>query len=180
MTLRNTSDSYGSIAKFFHWLIFLLLLTNITFGFFLEDVPKDYQPITYNIHKLIGLSILTLLVLRFIWALMNPKPYIPNAKPWERAAERVVHGLLYLVVAAMPLTGWVGSVAAGRAPHIGDFRFDLPIQENKALVDTCFELHEFLAFALITLFCIHVGAALYHHYIKKDNVLRRMLPGGTR
>jgi cytochrome b561 len=181
MYIRNTTSTYGVVAKFFHWLIFLLLFSNITFGFFLDSIPKDWQGFSYNLHKLIGLSILALMVLRLLWALTNPKPALPfNTKPWERWAERLVHWFLYLVVFLIPITGWVGSVAAGHPPQLGDFKFDLPITPDKALVDTSFELHEVLAITLIVLFSIHVLAALYHHYIRKDDILRRMLPSCSR
>ncbi|RDI46482.1 cytochrome b [Aquicella lusitana] len=177
MSLRNTVSTYGSVAKFFHWLIFLLLFFMIVFGFFLEDLPKDYQPVAYNLHKLTGLTILALMVLRGFWALVNPKPALPaDTLAWQRMAERIVHFLFYVAVITMPLAGWIGSVAGGRPPHLGDFKFTLPIEQNKALAEAAFELHGIVAIVIIVLFVIHVTAALYHHYIKRDDVLRRMLP----
>lgn len=179
--IRNTMTSYGSAAKFFHWLIFILLFCMITFGFFLEDVPKDYQPVTYNIHKLTGLAILVLMLLRGIWALMNPKPVLPFGTPnWQRYAEHIVHFSLYALVIAMPLVGWIGSSAAGRPPHIGEFVFMLSVQQSKALVEACFEAHEVIAFLIIFFVTIHVAAALYHYFIKNDGILERMLPGNRR
>lgn len=177
MSLRNTESTYGSVSKFFHWLIFLLLLFMVTFGYLLSSVPKDYQPVAYNIHKLTGLTILVLMVLRALWALSNPKPALPlDAKPWEHVAEHTVHLLLYLVVIAMPLAGWIGAVAGGRPPHIGSFNIELPISESKALSHAAFEMHGTLAIMLIVLFSIHVLAALYHHFIRKDDILRRIMP----
>lgn len=180
MSFRNTISSYGSITKLFHWIIFLLVLCNITFGFFLDDIPKDYQPAAYNLHKLTGLTILALMLLRAIWALTNPKPLLPmNTRPWEKMAERTVHFLLYFSLIAMPLAGWVGSSAAGRPPHIGDINFLLPVEKSKELTDLAFNIHGIFALTIIILVSIHILAALFHHYIKKDNVLRRMLPGGA-
>lgn len=178
MSLTNTTTSYGSVAKFFHWLIFLLVLCMVIFGYFLDTIPKDIQPVTYNIHKLTGLTILLLMVLRLGWTSINPKPALPfDTLPWQRIAERIVHFLLYAVIIAMPLAGWVGSAAEGYLPHIGDIVFNLPIEKNKALGDFAFELHDKLAIAIIVLVSIHVLAALYHHFIKHDIVLRRMMPG---
>lgn len=176
MSYRNTKTSYGSVAKWFHWAIFFLLLFQVIYGYFLDDFPKDYQPFVYNTHKLLGLLILLIMVLRLIWALMNPKPAMPiGTLIWQRWAERFVHAGLYIVVIAMPIVGLVGSDAAGRPPHIGDFKFMLPISENKDLADSAFTLHNNLAIALIALVAVHVLAALYHHFVKRDNVLRRML-----
>ncbi len=180
MGLKNTLNSYGSITKFFHWLIFILIFFMIIFGFLLEFVPKDYQPITYNIHKLTGLTILTLMLLRALWSSINAKPLLPFYTPaWQKIAEHVVHYSLYVVIIAMPIAGWIGSCAAGKPPHLGSFTLNLPVPQDKALVEAAFNVHMTLAFAIIVLVTIHVSAALYHHYIKKDNILRRMLPGSN-
>lgn len=177
MPLKNTMTAYGSVAKFFHWLIFLLLFFMIIFGYFLDDIPKDYQPFAYNIHKLTGLLILTLMVLRALWAMFNVKPILPmKTRTWERWAERMVHMLLYAVIIAMPLAGWIGSSAAGRPPHLGNYKLLLPVPQSKPLVESSFSVHNTLAIIIIVLFCVHVAAALFHHFIRKDDVLRRMLP----
>jgi cytochrome b561 len=178
MSLKNSFQSYGSVTKFFHWLIFLLLLGMVIFGYYLEDFPKDVQPVTYNIHKIVGLLILLLVALRALWRAVNVKPLPINTKTWERFAEGAIHFLLYAVIIAMPIVGWIGSSAAGRPPHIGSWQLLLPVPKSESLADISFDLHEWLAIALIVLVAIHVLAALYHHYIKRDNVLVRMLPGG--
>lgn len=177
MSLRNTATTYGSIAKFFHWTIFILVFFMIIFGFFLEDMPDDWQPVTYNIHKLTGLLVLSLMVLRLLWALTNPKPALPfDTLPWQRVAERLTHGLLYFSLIMMPLVGWIGSSAAGKPPHLGDLSLGLPITADKPFIKLMFTLHEFIAYAIIALVSIHVLAALYHHFIKRDGILLRMMP----
>ena len=177
MAIRNTLTSYGSVAKFFHWTIFFLILCMLIFGYFMEDFPADYKAVAYNAHKLTGLLILSLMVLRLLWAWMNVKPMLPvMTRWWERLLERVVHFALYAVVIAMPLAGWVGSVAAGRLPQLGSFSFDLPIHQDKSLAKTAFTWHKEIAIIIIVLVSLHVFAALYHHFVKKDDVLRRMMP----
>jgi len=177
MALRNSQVAYGSVAKFFHWLIFLLVLFMIIYGYSLQYVPKDYQAFAYNIHKLTGVTILTLMILRLLWALSNPKPLLPLDVPhWERLLERFVHALLYLVLIVMPLAGWIGSVAGGRPPHIGDINLWLPIEQNKALAEAAFNVHNTTAIIIIVLVSLHILAALYHHFIKRDDILRRMMP----
>lgn len=173
---RNSSTQYGSVSKFFHWLIAILLITMLIFGFFLDDIPKDYQAFTYNAHKLTGLTILGLMILRALWALSNPKPVLPSdTKPWERVAEHVVHLLLYLAAIAMPLVGWIAASAGGRPPHLGSIDIAFPIEHSKVLSKSLFGVHGFLAYVLIVLITIHVGAALFHYFVKKDNILQRML-----
>lgn len=179
MSLLNTTTSFGSVSKFFHWIVFILLFFMIIFGYFLDDVPKDYQGVAYNIHKLTGLLILVLMVLRGVWALFNAKPELPRDYPrWQQLAARASHSLLYLLVIAMPLAGWIGASAAGRPPHLGDWKIIFPaIPQDKTLVEAAFNVHGILAIAIIVLVAIHILAALYHHFILQDNVLRRMWPG---
>ena len=179
MTLCNTSTTYGSVSKFFHWVIFLLLFLMVILGYAMGYIPKNspYMPIVFNIHKLTGLSVLLLMLLRLIWMLTNTRPALPlDTRIWERWVERLVQGLLYLVVIVMPLSGWIGSSAAGKPPHIGALTFQLPISHSKVIAGNAFVLHRGLAITLIVLFCIHLLAALYHAIIKKDNILQRMLP----
>src|SRR3990167_7054195 len=172
MLLKNTATSYGSVAKFFHWLIVILLLCMLVFGYFLDDIPKAYQGMAYNIHKLTGLTILSLMILRALWALINPKPELPATDPaWQHSGARIVHLLLYVVVIAMPLAGWIGSSAANKPPHIGDFNLLLPVAQDKALTEASFDMHNQLAIIIIVLISLHILAALYHHFIQKDNIL---------
>lgn len=179
MPLRNTSLRYGSVAKTLHWLIFLLLISQVTFGYFLESIPKSMQAFSYNLHKLTGLLIFALMVLRGLWALINPKPLLPlSTRLWEHLLERLVHFLLYFAILAMALLGWVGSVAGGRPPHLGNFIFNLPITPSKSLASLAFELHNAFAILIITLVSLHVIAAFFHYFIRKDKVLQSMLPGG--
>jgi cytochrome b561 len=173
--IKNTISSYGVVSRFFHWLIAILVICMLIFGFFLDDIPKAYQGIAYNTHKLTGLTILSLMLLRLFWMLTNVKPALPaGTKPWERIAEHVVHWSLYLTIICMPIAGWIGSVAAGHPPRLGETQLALPIDKNEALENTAFDVHNTLAFIIIALVTIHVLAALFHHFIKRDNVLRRM------
>lgn len=176
--IRNTLTTYGSVAKFFHWTIAILIICMLVFGYLLGSVPEVYRAQLSNMHKLTGLFILSLMLLRICWSFMNLKPMLPITTPmWQRVIERIVHYSLYLAVIGMPLAGWVGSSAAGRYPHIGDMVFMLPIAQNQELVKQAFAVHGYLAIVLIVLVSIHVAAAFYHHFIKRDQILRRMLPG---
>jgi cytochrome b561 len=177
MSGMNTKKTYGAVAKSLHWTIFILVLIMIIGGFCLGYVPKEYKNVIYNLHKLTGLIILALMMVRLVWALINVKPALPAPTPaWQCYAERVVHGLLYLIIIAMPVAGWIGSSAARKGPHIGNINLNLPVPESKAVTEAAFEMHELIAFAIIFLVSLHVAAALYHHFVKRDAILLRMLP----
>lgn len=181
MAIKNTLVGYGSVTKTFHWLIFFLLLFMVILGYSLDEIPKDVRSVYSNIHKLTGVLILVLTLMRAAWALANPKPLLPLDTPeWQKTAERTVHLLLYLVVIAMPIVGLIGSSAAGKLPHMGGVSIGFAIKQNKALVSASFATHELLAIILIILVSIHVGAALYHCFIKHDDTLSRMLPGRSK
>lgn len=175
--IRNTQSTYGSVAKTFHWLIFFLVTFMIFLGYFMDDISdKPWRSFWMNTHKLIGLSIFLLMILRLLWALANPKPFLPDAKAWERKTEVTVHVLLYVVLLAMPIAGWVMAVTAGHPPHLFNFHFDLPLEKNENVSDVALNIHNTLAIVIIVLASAHILAALYHYIIRKDKILQRMLP----
>lgn len=175
---KNTYQSYGSVSKFFHWLIFLLVTGMIIYGYCMSYFPKSDQPLVYNIHKLCGLLVLALMILRMIWALMNPKPKLPSKTPlWEIALERLMHFSLYLVLLAMPIAGWLLSSAAGKPPKLLGVSLGLPIAKSESLASIADKVHVTLAVVIIVMVALHVLAALKHHFVDKDNILKRMLPG---
>jgi len=177
MSLKNTQDSFGSVSKLLHWLIALLVIVMVIAGWFMDGLPDSIRGTVVNLHKLTGLSILFLMIFRLFWVLINPKPVSPpGTSAIQHLIEWVGHAFLYFLIIAMPLSGWIGSAAAGRAPYLGDFLFNLPITQSKQLVKLSFEIHEILAILIIVTVSLHILAALYHHYVCKDNVLKRMMP----
>lgn len=175
--LRNTDLKYGSVSKFFHWLVFLLVLTLILVGFFWENAG-DIRFTLINVHKLVGLLTMLIVVLRAIWMLSNRKPQIPNAKRWEKIVEHCVHGMIYLALIGMPISGWIMVTAAGRPPKLLGQMFAMPgIPQSGELAGVAADVHLVLAWVLITLVSLHILAALKHHFVDKDIVLKRMLPG---
>jgi cytochrome b561 len=177
MAIRNTDNSYGSVAKFFHWLIFILVTIMLIVGFTMDGIANPaLKGLVFNIHKLTGVSVLMLMILRALWAATNPKPELFAANLIQRLAERIGHFILYALLIIMPLSGWVAVSAAGRPPKLGDMALQLPIPQSKALVKQAFTLHGLLAYVIIVFVILHIFAALYHHFIKKDEVLKRMMP----
>lgn len=169
---------YCAGSKVLHWLIALIVISMLSLSFFLSDLAKDYQPSAYLIHKSFGLTVLGLMILRVIWIFKGGKPRLPDTVPmWQQYLARFVQNLLYFFLFAMPLTGWVMSVAAGRVPnYFGLFPVPLPIQPDKGLAETMSIMHTAIAWTLIFLIVLHIAGALKHYIINKDQVLQTMLP----
>ncbi len=173
--LKNTKESYGSIAKFLHWLIALLVVVMLIVGYFMDDWGISSIK---NIHKLVGLLILLLVVARIVWVLNNDRPLLPSTiGKFERILSRIVQGLLYISLIAMPLSGWAMVTAFGHFPHIGAWYIPMPgipIDVNLAYVFA--DVHATTAVIIISLVSLHVLGALKHHFWDKDDVLKKMLP----
>ncbi len=177
MTIRNTSTQYGSVSKFFHWLIFILVFVLILVGFFWESAGA-MKGTVINVHKLTGLTVLALVILRVLWTLSNPKPKIPNARPWEKIIEHVIHGFIYIALMGMPISGWIMVTSAGRPPHLLGYTLPMPgVAVDKEWAYLAGYVHFILACVLMGLVGLHILAALKHHFINHDNILKRMLPG---
>jgi len=177
--LRNTVDSYGSLTKTLHWLIAILIIAMLALGFLLESIPEHLRGFWVGLHKSVGLTLLLLMFIRLIWRFLNIQPLLPITVPaWEQLAARSVHVFLYLVLFAMPVTGLAMSSYGGHPVFFwGWFNAALPVAENKNLASTFFDAHSIIAWVIIALIVLHVAAALKHHFIEKNNVLRKMLPG---
>lgn len=183
MSLKNSHDNYGSVAKFFHWTIAITIYAMLAIGFIMGNISNDaIAGNLYFYHKATGITILGIMVLRFIWRQLNTRPQLPETvAKWQRVASSMVHYGLYLLLFAMPLSGWIMSSAHGTPPSVfGLFNMPPIVATSKSVTKTFASVHEILAFALITLIVIHVGAALKHYFMDKDNVLQRMLPGKTK
>jgi cytochrome b561 len=183
LSLRNmwNSDvSWGVPAKLLHWAIALLVLIQIGSGWAAVKWPLSPTKIDlYVWHKSIGMLILALMAVRVAWRLVNVTPALPaGTTAAERFAARASHLVMVLLLIAMPVTGWVINSAAN-IPFRIFWIFPLApiVAPDKAVADTAARLHFALFVALSVLLVVHIGAALMHHLVKRDNVLARMLPG---
>ncbi len=180
MTLVNTSTRWGVIAQLFHWLIAVLVLGMIVLGLWAVNAPLGPLKLElFAIHKLTGLSIFVLMLLRLGWRLMNPTPILPPTLPgWERAAARIDQWLLYVLLLLMPISGYVVTSAANFPITVfGWFQVPLIVPHDKGLEDLGETVHVLSFYVLAVLLVVHIGAALRHHFILKDDILKRMLPG---
>jgi len=179
MSLRNTAARYGSVAQLFHWLVVVLIVTQYVLASMAHDLPPNLEKLTLLArHKSVGITVLTLAVLRLIWRWLNPVPELPRHMPaWERFAAHASHFLLYALILVIPLTGWLMSSAKNYTVSWFNL-FSLPnlVGPNEKLFDFFHETHEILATVLFYLALLHIAAALKHHFYDRDNVLRGMLP----
>ncbi len=180
MPIRNTNYSYGSLSKFFHWLCATMVIILLVVGFFMHDFSDIFRGTAYNLHKSSGILLMVIMLLRAIWMLTNPKPTMPSNTPaWEVFFAYLVHYAFYVLLIIMPLSGWLMSCAYGYPPNFfGLFMIPFPgITKNVAFAEIMHSVHLIVAWCLVCLVSIHVLAALKHHFINKDNLLLRMLPG---
>lgn len=180
MTLRNTQAGWGLPARAFHWIVAALVLAQFALGWMAAS--WRLSPAKLNLfvwHKSIGMTVLALVVLRLLWRLANPAPAAPAGTPaWERAAATVTHALLYFLLIAMPLDGWLINSAAG-VPFSIFWMIPLPplVAPDPALADACKLAHFWMFVLLAALVALHAAAALRHHFVKRNDVLTRMIFG---
>ncbi|SCZ71595.1 Cytochrome b561 [Epibacterium ulvae] len=195
MSLINSFSRYGSISKGFHWATVLLIFSTFPIGYFANglaeqirspDFSGDGAVITrtaflFSLHKTIGILALLTAALRIFWTLTQAKPGLlhPDNKAEALAAE-TVHWLLYALMVAVPLTGWIHHAAAtGFAPIWWPFGQGLPFVPQTETVAGFFgSLHWVMVWSLFAVVVLHIAGALKHHVIDRDNTLRRMLPRG--
>lgn len=181
MTLRNTENTYGSLAKVLHWGMAVLVIALICIGLFMTRQPDgDPKWALYDLHKAIGSVVFLVLLVRMAWRHLSPPPAMPvSLTPFEQKAAHGAHVLLYAFMLALPVTGYLDSSFGGY--HISFFGFfDVPMlfAKNETLFEICAAAHSYIGWALTLVVLAHIGAALKHHFIAKDDVLKRMTFGG--
>lgn len=178
MHLKNTLTRYGAVAQLFHWAIVALVITQFVLAKRAEGLSPVAKIGVLATHKSIGITILGLALLRLAWRLLNPVPALPAGTPrWQDRAARVSHFLLYALLFITPVLGWLMSSA--RAYSVSWFGLvTLPdfIEPDRATFEILRDAHEFMATSLGVIAIVHAAAALKHHFLDRDDVLRRMLP----
>lgn len=178
MQITNTETRFGVVAIFLHWLMALLIVGLIVMGLTMTRLSFSVQKLKlYGWHKEIGFLVLMLVVVRLVWRVINVNPSLSMLSVWERFAARFVHWLFYGLMLALPISGWLLTSAAGLpVSFFGLFVIPNLIAPHEAYRFLFQEIHQWLAYGIIILFLGHVSAALKHHFINKDNILRRMFP----
>ncbi len=174
----RSSQHYGWPLIGLHWLTLLFIAAAFALGLILDDMPLSPLKLKlYAWHKWIGLLVLALLPVRLLLRHLDPLDRLGELAPWEARLSSLVHGLLYLLMFSAPLLGWLHSSAAG-FPVVWFGLLPLPdlVDKDKALAEVLKEFHEGAVFLLAGLVVLHALAAIYHHHVRKDGVLVRMLP----
>ena len=179
MQWRNSPHGYGAVAKFLHWSIVILIIAQYVIIESTEEMADGPGKLeTIGLHKSLGMLVFGLALVRIVWKLASggkPEP-VPMPRP-QRIAAAAGHGLLYLLILAQPLTGWLMSSYGGYpTSFFGWFDFPMLVGENHDTHEVFEEVHEALFFTMVAVAVLHALAALYHHFVMKDHSLRRMLP----
>jgi len=175
---------YSPVAMTLHWLLAMVILAMFGMGLYMADLPfSPTRMKLYNWHKWAGVCFLLLTVLRVVWRATHRPPALPQAVSlampgWQMQAYHATHHLMYALFLAVPLLGWAYSSAAGY-PIVLFGVLPLPdfVGADKALAELIKPLHGLSAWALIALAALHIGAALKHHWLDRDGLMQRMLPG---
>ena len=170
---------YTSPAIALHWLIGIGMFGLFCFGLYMADLPFSPDKVRYySWHKWGGVTVFLLVLLRLLWRVTHKPPALPETMPgWQRSVATATHHLLYLLMFAIPLSGWLMSSAKGfQTVWFGVLPLPDLLSKDKALGDVLAEVHELLNFGMAALVLAHAGAALKHHLIDRDDVLNRMLP----
>lgn len=178
MLIKNTSEKFGILTKTLHWLIALLFFSQFFLIYRRGAFPKgSLEKAQYLLlHESFGVTVFILGALMITWRFLNPRPIFPmNMSYLETIAAKTVHTLLYLYMLAMPLSGVLMALLGGYDVFFFGHQLPNPFMKNEKLADLFFNFHEASAYIIGALVGIHVFAAFYHRFVKKDNVLNRML-----
>lgn len=170
---------YDPVAKTFHWLTAVLIIALWCVGLSLDALPKgDLRGQIIGLHKAFGVVVLALTVLRLAWRTTHTAPALPAAMPgWEQLGAKLGHLALYGLMLAFPVSGILMSQSGGRDVNVFGLILPTLVEKNEEMKHLFGETHESLAWLLAAVLVVHVAAALRHHVVLKDDVLRRMLPG---
>ncbi|MBD9367437.1 cytochrome b [Xanthomonas sp. XNM01] len=182
MTLKNTADRWGGVSQLLHWLIALLILSLGVVGLVMGELPRTPKYFwVYTMHKSVGLTVLALVLVRIGWRLYAGAPApVPGTPTWQARVASLTHGLIYLLILAMPLSGWLYDSTSGLRPFRWFGLAEVPklAAPDEALAQVSRGAHEWLFWLLVAVVLAHAGAALYHHFFQRDATLARMLPRG--
>lgn len=179
MRIRNDADHWGAVSLGLHWLTVVMVVGLALVGLLMQELPSSPAKVqVYAVHKSFGLTVLGLTVLRLLWRLVGgtPEP-APGMPRWQRLAASGSHAALYLVLLAMPLSGWLFNSAAGfPLTWFGQFALPRLSGYDPGVKEFAKEAHETLFLVLAAIVTVHALAAFKHHYLDRDRTLARMLP----
>jgi cytochrome b561 len=176
--LKDSSNGFGLISILIHWISAVLILFLFGLGVYMVDLTyyDDWYHEAPELHVSVGLVVLLLMIARILWRMANPNPVYLSATPAQQITARLVKIALYLFIVVVIASGYLITTAEGQAASMFDvLKFPAIIQLNSTNVDLAGEIHEYLAWGIIALVVLHTIGALFHHFVKRDRTLVRML-----
>jgi cytochrome b561 len=175
---RAAVQRYGNVAIALHWVTAALIVANLVLGLSMVPLPISPRKLHWYLwHKSIGLTVFLLTSLRLAWRGVRPAPPPVPMPSWQRRAAFASHAMLYVLLFAIPISGWLYSSATGvQVVYLGLVPLPNLLPKDKALADALKLVHVGLNSLLFAVVCVHAAAALKHHFVDRDNVLARMLP----
>lgn len=178
MTLRDSSTGYGFLSSLLHWLITAAVLFMLGLGWLMMSFPEhsELRDQLVGLHISTGVVVLILGLIFITWRATGRRPSLAEIPAWQRTLARVTHICLFAVLVVQPILGVILVTADGH--HVGVYGlFQLPLflPKNHALHEAAEHIHDWLPWFIAALILLHVVAALYHHFVRRDDVLRRML-----
>lgn len=173
---------YDAVSVFLHWSIALGIIVIAAVELLRGELfPRGsaIREALKALHDPAGTVVFALVLVRLVWRSTHAAPGMPDGMhPWQRLAAKLTHFALYFMMVAIPLTGMAATFARGRPIHFGLFQIPMPPVGtfDRATARTIKDVHGFLSDAILMVAFVHAGAALWHHYVRKDDVLVRMLP----
>lgn len=167
---------YTRTAVSLHWAMAALIVSAFALGWVMTELAISPLKVKmFNWHKWLGMTVLGLAALRSIWRLTHPAPPLSPMPAWQHVSAHALHGVLYFLMFALPLSGWAYSNATGYPiVYLGLWRLPDLVAKDKALAGQLVQVHEILGWLLVAVLVVHILAALKHHLFDKDDTLRRM------
>ena len=185
MALRNTEASWGAVTKWLHWTIAALMIAAMVCSIWADQLDPDieshralWQILIMRLHKPLGFTALVLIALRLAWTLSGNRPRLPDSMSAnEVRLSRFVHVVLYALMLVVPVTGWFMSQYADSTVNFGLFEIPNIVEPDKEKIKPLHTVHVNVGLFLLALVLLHVAAAVFHEFWRKDDVLKSMLPG---
>jgi cytochrome b561 len=179
VAIRNTANRYGVVAVFLHWLVAIVVVGLFILGAWMTDLTyyDEWYRSAPDIHKSIGILLFITLLIRMSWRIVNVRPdHEPGIGALQRRVAEAVHWLLYLLLFALMISGYLISTADGKPIEVfGVFSVPATISDIPNMEDVAGKVHWYLALVIISLASLHAIAALKHHFFDRDRTLTRML-----
>jgi cytochrome b561 len=174
----EVSSGYGGVAIALHWLTAILIVANLLLGLSMVDLPFSPRKLQWYLwHKWIGITVFLVTSIRLGWRVFHPAPKPVPMPEWQRVAASVSHKLLYALLLLIPISGWLYSSATGvQVVYLGIVPLPNLVPKDKMLADLLLGVHIGGNLTLFAVVCLHAAAALWHHLVRRDETLARMLP----